>query len=133
VVRIAWAGDSDVALIDQPWREYLEAASSVPLLAEQPTLLSAPLAAAVMPDDEFGLENAGDAAPAYELAAGLDVRVEQKRRKFRSGAVDWMAQRSVAMGKMTDLLLGGADTGWHVVVDPRGADEYILEWKVRFR
>lgn len=73
------------------------------------------------------------AAPAQELAAGLDVQVTQKRRKFRARAIDWMSERSLAMGHMTDLLLGGADEGFHLVVDPSGDDQYILEWKVRFR
>ena len=88
---------------------------------------------AVRPDDEMQPASSDSAAPALELAAGLDVRVDHKRRQFRSDAVSWMTQRSLAMGTMTDLLLGGADTGWHVVVDPMGAEEYILEWKVRFR
>ncbi len=81
-------------------------------------------------DDGFQPEVA--TAPALELAAGLNVEVDQKRRKFRAKAVDWITDRSVAMGKMTDFLLGGAETGWHVVIDPTGQDEYILEWKVKF-
>jgi len=86
-----------------------------------------------MPPDGIEQTAADGAAPAQELAEGLNVRMDQKRRRFRNSAVRWMAQRSVTMGTMTDLLLTGSDTGWHVVVDPRGSDEYILEWKIRFR
>jgi hypothetical protein len=100
--------------------------------AAQDALLS-PLFAAATPDDLLVPASSTSAIPAQELAAGLDVKVDQSRRRFRSGAVSWMMQRSAAMGRMTDLLLSGSDTGWHLVVDPRGSDEYILEWKIRFR
>jgi hypothetical protein len=82
----------------------------------------------------FGADFQSDAAaaPAAELVEGVDVQVTQKRRKFRARAIDWMSERSETMGLMTDLLLGGADTGFHLVVDPTGQDEYILEWKARF-
>jgi hypothetical protein len=80
-----------------------------------------------------GFQGTPSSAPAAELAAGLDVQVEQKRRKFRSRVVDFMQDRSVAFGRMTDFLLGGADSGWHFVVDPTGEDEYTLQWKAKFR
>jgi hypothetical protein len=75
----------------------------------------------------------GDVAPAHELAEGLDVEVTQKRRKFRARAIDWVTERSAPMGRLTDFLLGGADTGVHLVADPTGQDEYKLEWQIRFR
>jgi hypothetical protein len=129
----AWAGDTEVAPAGQPWQEYPAAAGNSPLGLHQSAMLSPPFVAAVVPADMPGTASSGSAIPAQELAASLEVSVAHKRRRFRSGAVSWMTQRSPAMGKMTDLLLGGADTGWHLVVDPRGADEYILEWKIRFR
>ena len=103
------------------------------MLTQQLAVLKPLFNTADMPPDGIEQTAADGAAPAPELAEGLNVRIDQKRRKFRSSAVRWMAQRSLTMGTMTDLLLTGSDTGWHVVVDPRGADEYILEWKIRFR
>ena len=82
---------------------------------------------------EEDFQDDSSAAPAAELAAGLDVQVEQKRRKFRTRVVDFMQDRSAAFGHMTDFLLGGADSGWHLVVDPVGDDEYVLQWKAKFR
>jgi len=112
-----------------------------PALAEPPAAPAVDAAAPVVAAWEAGLVDAvldapteaAAAAPAQELAAGLDVQVTQKRRKFRAQAIDWMADRSLVMGHVTDLLLGGADEGFHLVVDPSGDDQYILEWKVRFR
>ncbi len=97
-------------------------------LKPEADLLASPLADALLPDNGATLEG----APAAELATGLDVHVGQQRRKLRERAVEWMADRSTPVGFMTDLLLGGADSGWHVVVDPSGDDQYILEWKLRF-
>jgi hypothetical protein len=98
-----------------------------------PRSLDPALTAAVLPDGDFSLAAAEDVAPAQELATGLGLQVQKKRRKFRQRAVNWMGDRSVAVGRMTDFLLGGADSGWHLVVDPTGTDEYVLEWKARFR
>jgi hypothetical protein len=97
-------------------------------LEPEADLRASPLADALLPDSGATLEG----APAAELATGLDVRVGHQRRKLRERAVEWMADRSSPVGVMTDLLLGGADSGWHVVVDPSGDDKYILEWKLRF-
>ncbi len=72
-------------------------------------------------------------APAYELAEGLGVQVEQSRRAFRARALDWVTDRSIAMGHMADFFTGGADSGWHLTVDLRGDDEVQLQWKARFR
>ena len=68
------------------------------------------------------------AAPARSSPRASTSQVDQKRRKFRA-CVDYMAHRSRPFGHMTDFLLGGADSGWHFVVDPTGEDEYTLEWK----
>lgn len=129
----ACAGDTSAPPAGRPSHEDFDAASAPQMLTPQLAVLEPLFTTAVMPDDEIQQASSDSAAPAQELAAGLDVRVDHKRREFRSDAVSWMTQRSLAMGRMTDLLLGGADTGWHVVVDPTGADEYILEWKIRFR
>lgn len=99
----------------------------------EPGSLDPALTAAVLPDGDFSLAAAEDVAPAPELATGLGLQVQKKRRKFRQRAVNWMGDRSAAVGRMTDFLLGGADSGWHLVVDPTGTDEYVLEWKARFR
>ncbi len=90
------------------------------------------LAAAVLPSDE-DLTAADVDAPASELAEGFDVRVVHSRRKFRARAMDWISARSEAVGHMADFIVGGADSGWHLTVDPRGDDEYQLQWKARFR
>ncbi len=126
--RLAMAGDDDIA-----GGQTLPDSAPAELAAEALAILSPPFAAAVLPDESLAVSPADGAAPAQELAAGLDVAIQHNQRKFRSSAVSWMTQRSAAMGRMTDLLLSGSDSGWHLVVDPRGADEYILEWKIRFR
>jgi hypothetical protein len=53
-------------------------------------------------------------------------------RGFRHRAVDWMRDRSLPLGFVTDLLLG-AEYGWEVDVDPAGNDEYSVRWTLRFR
>ena len=133
IAQAACAGDTPAAPSGQTSPEDFDAASSARLLTERLAMLNPLFTASAMPADEIEQASANGAAPAQELAAGLDVSVDQKRRKFRSVAVSWMTQRSLAMGRMTDLLLGGADTGWHVVVDPGAADVYMIQWKVRFR
>lgn len=90
------------------------------------------LAEAVLPGDQAAHALEAD-APAHELAEGLGVQVEQSRRKFRAQAMDWITGRSQAVGRMADFLIGGGDSGWHLTVDPRGDDEYQLQWKARFR
>ncbi|MCC7488656.1 MAG: hypothetical protein IT485_03325 [Gammaproteobacteria bacterium] len=90
------------------------------------------LASAVMPGSELS-DDAEAAAPAAELAAGLDLQVDRNRRKFRTRAIDWVMDQSVAAGYLADFLVGGADSGWHFTMDPRGDDEYSLQWKVKFR
>lgn len=90
------------------------------------------LASAVLPGAAIG--NPVDVeAPAYELAEGLEVQVVHNRRKFRARAMDWVSERSLAIGQFADFIIGGADSGWHLTVDPRGDDEYQLQWKARFR
>jgi hypothetical protein len=132
--RAAAAGDGAADPAGQTWHHDFDAASTAPVLTVPLATPESLAASAIIAEtDDEGANSAGSAAPAQELAARLDVRVEQKRRKFRTSAVTWMEQRSVAMGRMTDFLLGGADSGWHLVVDPTGADEYMLQWKFRFR
>jgi hypothetical protein len=127
-MRSACAGDVASGPVGRAWQDFdaasLARALAVPLTALQPLVTSA-----VAPTED----DLGGGATAQELVARLDVRVQQKRRKFRAEAIDWLGQQSVAMGRMGDFLLGGADSGLHLVVDPIGADEYVLEWKVRFR
>lgn len=89
------------------------------------------LASAVMPDQAVP-DDAAAAAPADELAAGLGMQVDRNRRKFRAKAIDWVMDRSVAVGHLADFLVGGADSGWHLTVDPRGEDQYTLQWQARF-
>lgn len=91
------------------------------------------LAAALLPDPDFEPASPAAAAPAQELATGLGIQVEKKRRRFRQRAVNWMSDYSTSAGFLADFLIGGADSGWHLVVDPTGTDEYILEWKAKFR
>lgn len=91
------------------------------------------LSGALLPDGGFAAQSAAGVAPAPELAEGLDVQVHQKRRKFRTRAVNWVSDRSSPVGVMTDFLLSGADSGWHLAADVTGTDEYVLEWKTRFR
>lgn len=90
------------------------------------------LAEAVLPGEQAASSGKAD-APAHELAEGLGVQVEQSRRKFRASAMDWISERSATVGRMADFLVGGGDSGWHLTVDPRGDDEYQLQWKARFR
>ena len=91
------------------------------------------LAAAFLPETPAVPETRAVAAPAQELASGLSLQVERKRRRFRQRAVGWVAEQSPSVGWMTDFLLGGGDSGWHLVMDPTGDDEYILEFKMKFR
>lgn len=91
------------------------------------------LSGAFLPTGELFAQGSEADAPAHELAAGLNVQVTKSRRKFRTRAVNWMTDRSVAMGVVTDFLLGGGDSGWHLVADVTGTDEYVLEWKAKFR
>jgi hypothetical protein len=91
------------------------------------------LSGAVLPDGDFDAQAASNAAPAEELATGLGVQVDKKRRKFRTRAVNWMEKQSPALGTMTDFLLGGGEGGWHLAADVTGTEEYVLEWKVKFR
>lgn len=132
-VRPAAAGDGASGIADRGGD--FDAASAARRLTLPLAATGPQVASAVMPDatQDFGQDMIGEAVPAEELAAGLTVRVDHRRRKFRSDAVSWMTQHSATMGTMTDLLLGGSDSGWHVVVDPAGNQKYILEWKVRFR
>lgn len=119
------------------------APTTAPLSLDLPVLLSVPvldldgsttgLSGAVLPDGDFDAQAASNAAPAQELATGLGVQVDKKRRKFRTRAVNWMEKRSPALGTMTDFLLGGGDSGWHLAADVTGTEEYVLEWKVKFR
>lgn len=90
------------------------------------------LVAAVMPGND-DLAAADADAPALELAEGFDVQIVHSRRKFRARAMDWISDRSIAIGHVADFIVGGADSGWHLTVDPRGDDEYQLQWKARFR
>ncbi|MCC7329389.1 MAG: hypothetical protein IT484_04445 [Gammaproteobacteria bacterium] len=89
------------------------------------------LAAAVAVDLDAPDDSA--AAPAVELATGLNVQMDLNRRKFRTRAIDWVMDRSVTVGYLADFLVGGADSGWHLGVDLRGDDEYTLQWRARFR
>lgn len=128
--------DDMIAAVAAALPEYsLDAALQAPdLLADGGIYLGtwdSSLAAATFFDKDF--QSNAAAAPASELSAGLGVEVDQKRRKFRARVVDFMADRSASFGRMTDFLLGGADSGWHLVVDPIGEDEYVLEWKAKFR
>lgn len=119
------------------------ASGTAPLSLEPPVVLSVPLldlgssatslSGAVLPDGEFDAQAASNAAPAQELATGLGVQVDKKRRKFRTRAVNWMEKQSPALGSMTDFLLGGGDSGWHLAADVTGTQEYVLEWQVKFR
>lgn len=129
------ADDMSAAAVDALPDDALDAAVMAPAtLADNGIDLgtwNASLADATFFEKDFQGDDA--AAPATELAAGLDVQVDQKRRKFRARVVDYMAHQSAAFGHMTDFLLGGADSGWHFVVDPTGEDEYTLQWKAKFR
>jgi hypothetical protein len=132
---------AQVAIADD--QAIVQAPTSEALPVDLSPLLSVPagtvgthagaLSNAILPDSDFDAQSAAGLAPAPELAAGLNVQVTQKRRKFRTRAVDWMSDRSTAAGTMTDFLLGGADSGWHLYADVTGTDEYVLEWKARFR
>ncbi len=79
------------------------------------------------------LEETSAVVPSAELAANLNVQLDRSRRKFRTRTIDWVKGRSVAVGQLADFLVGGADSGWHLRVDPRGDDEYMLQWQARFR
>jgi hypothetical protein len=112
------------------------ALTTAPLSLEPPVPFSVALtglSGAVLPDGDFDAQRASNAAPAQELATGLGVQVDKKRRKFRTRAVNWMEKQSPALGTMTDFLLGGGDSGWHLAADVTGTEEYVLEWKVKFR
>ena len=111
---------------------HLAASRVVPALEMHEGLGRQGLASAVMPDAD-PLDEAATTAPAAELAAGLDLQVDRNRRKFRTRAIDWVKDQSLAAGHLADFLVGGADSGWHLTVDPRGDDEYSLQWKVKFR
>ncbi len=110
----------------------LAASRVVPPLEMEAGLGGQGLASGVMPAGD-PLDDAATAAPAAEQAAGLDLQVDRNRRKFRTRAIDWVKDQSVAAGHLADFLVGGADSGWHLTVDPRGDDEYSLQWKVKFR
>ena len=90
------------------------------------------LAEAALPAEQADPSVAAE-VPAHELAAGLDVQITQNRRQFRARALDWVRERSINAAEMADFLVGGGDSGWHLTVDPRGDDEYQLQWKARFR
>jgi hypothetical protein len=91
------------------------------------------LLAAVLPETRgFGMPQARS-APAHEMASGLGLQVERKRRRFRQRAIGWLADKSRPAGWVSDFIIGGADSGWHLVMDPSGDDEYILEFKAKFR
>jgi hypothetical protein len=127
-----WAGDP------APLRDTLapDTSDTAFLAVNDPTLPRVvwdfDLTRTVLPDARLRPNNDEVAAPAQELAEGLSVQITQSRRKFRARAVSWLTDRSVPAGMLGDLLLGGAETGWHVVASPGGHGEYILEWKTRF-
>lgn len=135
VATAARADDMSAAAMAALTAHPLDASSQAPAaLADNGMVLGAwndSLSRATFFDEDFQ-SDAGE-APADELAAGLGVEVDQKRRKFRARIVDYMESRGAAFGRMTDFLLGGADSGWHFVVDPTGEDQYTLQWKAKFR
>jgi hypothetical protein len=112
----------------------LDPPSSLSLSLDMPDDSASALSAAILPDGAFdALAESGSHASAHELAGNLNVQIDQKRRKFRNRTVNFVAERSVFAGTMTDLLLDGSDTGWHLAVDATGTREYVVEWKTRFR
>jgi len=100
--------------------------------AVQPLAFGKPRLAALLTADP-GAGDLASPAPASELATHLDVRLERSRRKFRTRAIDWVKDRSLAVGYLADFIIDGGDSGWHLDVDLRGEDEYMLQWKARFR
>lgn len=87
----------------------------------------------ILPDAQLARATHTTAAPAYELASGLGLQVERKRRRFRQRAVNWVTDQSEPAGWLTDFLLDGDDSGWHLVMDPTGDDQYLLEFNMQFR
>jgi hypothetical protein len=65
-----------------------------------------------------------------ELTALARVEFERADRHFRAEVVEWFAQRSVAAGIVTDVLVRGSDRGVHLHV--RNGGQYLLLWETRF-
>jgi len=82
-----------------------------------------------------------DTAPAGgEPAAALTVDEEQAPQdpsrqwpRFQASALQWVQQGSAGVLRVAEFLVGGGDSGWQLMVDPTGEDEYQLRWEARFR
>lgn len=122
----AWADEPPVAATHDFSPEHAVAELMQPLAFGKPRL------AALLTSDP-GTAAATGSAPASELATHLDARLDRSRRKFRARAIDWVKDQSLAVGYFADFIIDGGDSGWHLDVDLRGEDEYMLQWKARFR
>lgn len=122
----AWADEPPAATIHDFNPEHAVAELMQPLTFGKPRL------AALLSSDP-GTAAVTDGVPASELVTHLDARLDRSRRKFRVRAIDWVKDQSLAVGYFADFIIDGGDSGWHLDVDLRGEDEYMLQWKARFR
>lgn len=84
---------------------------------------------------EAGVSSATDAGlrdtpRGSDMSVIAGVELERTDRRFRSRAVDWAMDRSVAAGFATDFLLHGLDTGVHLRLQSGSA--YVVRWETRF-
>lgn len=90
-----------------------------------------PLAAALLPDEQALAAREAGSIP--EQAGGPAIQAAEKGRLLHQSALQWVQRRSVGVARLADFIIGGGDSGWYLTVDPRGEDEYQLQFQARFR